>query len=348
MDEKKTAFRRIFSAGFKETAQWSDWFFDNVYDDENAMIGYASGQAVSCLMLDRYKLKIGSATTNIGYISCATTIRSARGQGNMRRLLSDAIMEAASRGDSIVTLLPASERLYFYYDRMNFSTVFYADELRYTSLHAFERAPELEAGTPTFEGFHKLELAQRCRVMHNEHDFNNILADNALDGGEAIALTEPESGDTRAILFAVPGSDAVRVKDIMASDERSAESLLAVLRERIGERMIVVDACPSDSPAMLKSRGMGRIVNVGLLLKSLVSNSPATEQVIRVHDRLISDNDAIFIIHNGHVERTSSTMRRITLDTSIDTLAKIIFNSRRTGEIFGLPSFRPDMKLMLE
>lgn len=346
--DKRTEFRRIFSAGFRESQKWTDWFFDNVFDSDNAMIGYSSGQPVSCLLLDRYRLKLGSTTTGMGYISCATTLRAARGKGHMRCLLADALMESASRGDAITSLIPASERLYFYYDRLNFSTIFYTDEIRYTSLHRFRQSQELTETAPTYEGFHSLENSIRSRVLHSERDFSNILSDNDLDRGETIALADSTSGRTRAMLFATTDDDTVKVRDILTADRTAEESILAALRKRVGERMFVIDAAPSDAPLMLRSRGMGRIVNAELLLKALVAENPKTEQVIRVHDRLIPDNDATFIIHNGTVERTKSTMRRLTLDVGIDTLAKIIFNSERIGSVFGLPTFRPAMTLMLD
>ncbi len=346
--DKQAEMKRLFNAGFKESPEWTDWYFNHVFNPDNALTGYANGQAVSGLMLDHYDLKLGKSTVGMGYISCATTLRSARGQGHMSRLVNDALMEAASRGEALVSLIPASERLYFYYDRFDFATIFYADELRYTSSHQFPIAQNLIETDPSYEGFHKLETERRARVLHSRTDFENILTDNALDNGDVVFLADKADGDVRAAVFAVAGSDAVRVKDIMAIDETAMESALGVLRQQVGERMIIIDAAPGDNPAMLSSRGMGRIVSVERLLQTLAAEAPKTEQVIRVHDRLISDNDAIFIVHNGAVERTASTMRRITLDVRIDTLAEIIFNSRRIGDVFGLPAFRPAMSLMLE
>lgn len=345
--DKSTEFRRLFNAGFNESLRWTDWFFNNVYDDSKVMTGQSSGQTVCCLMLDSYRLKLGSSTCGMSYISCATTLRAARGKGHMRRLLADALMESASRGDAIASLIPASERLYFYYDKLDFSTIFYADEQRYTSLHNFRMLPEFVETEPSYECFHALESSVCSRVLHSERDFANILADNSLDGGETIAIKDSAGGETKAMLFAVCDKETVRVKDMLTADKAAEESILAVLRRRVGERMIIIDAAPSDSSPKLSSRGMGRIVNVGQLLQAIVTDAPDTEQVIRVRDRLIPENNAIFIVHRGQVERTGSTLRRVTLDVGIDTLAKVIFNSDRIGSVFGLPAYRPAMTLML-
>lgn len=340
--------RKLFESGFNESAEWTDWFFNKVYNDENALLSTVNSQPASFLMLDPYRLKLADRTVDMSYLSCATTARQLRGQGHMGRLIKDALMEAASRGQALVALIPASTRLYFFYDRFDFATIFYADELRYTSLHNFvydERFVEVQ---PAYEHFSQLETARRSAVLHSRQNFENALTDNALDGGAVISIADRETGAPAAMLFATIGEHAAVVREILAVSEAATDSILHLLRQRIGERMIIVWTAPSDNPSLLRSRGMGRIVSVEKLLEAIASQYPSTDQVIRVRDRVLSDNDGVFIIHGGHVEHVSSTMRRITLDVGIDTLAKIIFNSKRIGDTFSLPTFRPSMSLMLD
>ena len=340
--------RKLFEGGFKESSEWTDWYFNKVYNDDNALLSTSNSQPVSSLMLDPYRLKLADSIVDMGYISCATTARQFRGQGHMGRLISDALMEAAARGQAIVSLIPASTRLYFFYDRFDFATIFYADEHRYTSLHNFTFDSRFEEVCPTFEHFTRLETSRRSTVLHSENDFQNALTDNALDGGDVISIVNSETGEPAAMLFATAGEHAAVVRDILSVSEAATDSILHLLRQRIGNRMIIVWSPPSDSPSMLRSRGMGRIVNVAKLLESIASQYPETDQVIRVRDRILSDNNAFFIIHKGSVERVSSTIRRVNLDVAIDTLAKIIFNSKRIGETFSMPTFRPAMALMLD
>lgn len=340
--------RRLFDGGFNESPEWTDWYFNQVYSDENAMLSLSNSQPASCLMLEPYKLKLADRTVSMSYLSCATTARQLRGQGHMGRLINDALMEAAARGQALVALIPASTRLYFFYDRFDFSTIFYADEHRYTSLHNFifdDRFVEVE---PSYPHFTALENTRRSVVLHSESNFQNALTDNALDNGEVISIAHRDTGEPAAMLFATIGEHAAVVREILSTSEAATDSVLHILRQRIGERMIIVWTSPSDNPEMLRSRGMGRIVSVEKLLGAIAEQYPTTDQVIRVRDHILSDNDAVFIIHNGQVERVSSTMRKVTLDVRIDTLAKIIFNSKRIGETFSLPTFRPAMSLMLE
>lgn len=344
---KSNDFRKLFTGGFSESAEWTDWFINHVYSDDNALIAYGGGGPAAGLLLDRYSFKLGSSEVNLGYISCATTLRQLRGQGYMRRLLNDTLLESEARGYAVAALIPASTRLYFFYDKFEFATVFYADEQRYTSLHRFTANPRFKEVSPNYEDFHTLESKLDAVVLHSERDFNNILTDNALDGGHVISIID-EDGAPAAILFATVGTEASVVRYMLATTDEAAETALAILKGRIGERMIIIWARPSEDPYFIKSRGMLRIVSVEKLLTEIAAQYPDMDQTIRVHDRLISANNDVFAVRRGRVDRASSSGRRVTLDVNIDTLAKIIFNSQRIGETFSIPTFRPYMSLMLD
>lgn len=346
--DRKNEVKQLFSAGFKESTKWTDWFFNNVYRDEDALIAYDGNQLAACLMLDPYTLKLGHASVGAGYISCCTTSTQHRRKGYMSRLLDDALREAVNRGYAVVSLIPASERLYFFYDHFGFSTVFYSDEQRYTSLHNFQFSERYTEIAPSFEHFSKLEHLRHSAILHSESDFKYILEDNAIDEGNVISIIDKETYEPAAMLFATISETAAVVRDILSVSEEASDSILSLLREKIGQRMIIIWAPPSDNPFFLKSHGMARIVNAEKLLRTIAAEYPHTEQTIRIHDRLLPENNGVFILKRGQVERANSTIRHLTLDVTIETLARIIFNSKRIGETFSLPTFRPTMSLMLD
>ncbi len=346
--DKKNDFKKLFRQGFSDSERWTEWYFSEVFSENNAMITYSTGLPACCLMLDNYKLKLAGAQVNMAYISCATTAKNMRGRGHMSRLISDALMEAAARDCSVAALLPASERLYFFYDRFGFATVFYTDQQRYTSLHRFTADASLCETEPTYDDFHSLEMLNEATVLHSRSDFDNILADNRLSDGSVIAIADRLTGRPAAMLFASWGEHTAVVHDLLTISPEATDTILSILRQKVGQRMMIVNGRPSENPFMLKSRGMLRIVDAYGLLSAIAAEYPDTEQVIRLHDDLIPDNNGIFIIHGGKVERSHSTMRRITLDVPTDILAKIIFNSRKIGRTFAMPSFRPSISLMLD
>lgn len=349
---KKEDISKLYRASFKESGEWLDWYFDNVYDDNKALLSHSSSLPVSCLMLDSYRLKLGESTVGMAYISGVTTERHSRRCGHARRLINDALMESAQKGDVLAALIPSSPHLYYYYSRLGFSTVFFTTPQRYTSLHRFTDSDRYETSDFGYDEFHSLEMLREATVLHSQRDYGFIIDDNRIDKGHVVGIRNRSTNEPAAMLFAVSidedGQSATIVKDLLSVSDEAAETALARLRGIVGESKIIVHAQPVQAPQSLSPCGMGRIINVETLLQSVCSGRRNIDQVIRVRDKLIRDNDAIFIIHDGEVEAVRSTMRRITLDVTAEVLSTILFNSHGIGDIFGLPSFRPSLRLMLD
>lgn len=343
----KDCFKRLFREGFNESPQWFERFCESVFREEDFIVTEADGRAASGLLLSPYSMSYGGSELALGYISCVATAREHRGKGLMHELMYRALNRAAERGMAICALVPATDRLYFLYDRFGFATVFYVDERRYTSLHRFAMPEGFAATAPTWETLHALETESPSTVLHSRHDFDNIMWDLELDGGMAAAAEGPDG--QRAMAFATASADTVTVKYLAADSEEAAEAVLAQLRERYGERHIVVWASPVNPGARrLRSRGMARIVNAELALGALAAANPAAEQVIRVHDAVVPSNNAIFVLHRGECRRVEHTLRTLSLDVTADVLTRIMFSGPATGEIFGLTTAHPTLPLMLD
>lgn len=340
-------FRRLFRESFHEDDSWLEWYMERVYreDDLLTLDSVATGKVSTMLMMSRYDFMYQGRPVPSAYISCVATARAERGQGLMHRLMVRALNACAERGDAVASLIPAESRLYYLYEDFGFATVYYVDELRYTSLHVFQAAEEFAAVDAGYAMFARLEARRPCSVRHSEADFACIIDDLRLSGGFAVAVSD--GGDREAMAFVDNGSDAV-VTDLLATDGRAMEAVLAAVRARLGEKSLMVMGEPHDRDAVLHRRGMMRILNVETMLGALAAAHPETDQVIRVHDAVIESNNSIFTLRKGNCDRTPDTMRHITLDVGVDVLAKVLFSDSRIGEIFGIPSVRPFISLMLD
>lgn len=134
---RKEEIKRIWSECFNDSREYVDMYFDRVYNDADGMLLERNGKVVSSLLLQRYAMLIGNREVCVSYVAGAATRRSARGNGYMSQLMCEALIASRERGDMLCTLIPAHDWLYFFYDRFDFSTVFYVDRQRFTSLHAF-------------------------------------------------------------------------------------------------------------------------------------------------------------------------------------------------------------------
>lgn len=355
MDGKKAIVRQIWQECFNDSRRWMDMFFSDVYDDEEALVLEYNGRAVSSMLLRRYAMSLHGEEISAGYVSGAATRRHDRGHGYMSELISIALRHARHRGDLLVSLIPASRRLFGFYGRLGFSTVFYIKEDRYTSRHSFAPCGSYICvdnidTDEVFDFFRSRELKRDGSLIHSRDDFRSILKDNLIDGGAVVAIRHEATDDIAALGFATVDEDDNRVvvKDVLAVDEDASEGLLYQYRRLYPDKSFTVIRPVCQGAVPIASRGMARIVNVGETLAVIARRFPDLKLNIRVSDDLIGDNNAVFMMDSGQVSTTSDCGVRLDLDVTVQTLALILFSTPEVGDVFGLPSLRPYMALMLE
>lgn len=350
---KKEIIENMWAEAFADDKCWRHWFFQTVYDDDEALLSVKNGMPASSLLMQRYKFSFCGQELQCGYIAGASTSRYVRGKGNMSELMRHALADAYARGDIFSSLIPADERLFGFYERFGFAKVVYVDVERYTSLHAFDCPDNFVETEPSYETFHALETRRRSCMVHSELQWQRILADLELDGGRVFAVSDL-SGEAKAMALAVESGGMVRVKFIAATDGSSqSDAALAVLsfvRKHFGTKSIEVWAEPSErlSSPNLRPRAMMRIVDAYGVLLAMAKADEKMQQVIQLHDPLIAANNGYYIIRNGECRMVDRTMRELTLSVDVSTLTSIIFSSPSLGEIFGLKTWRPSLDLMLD
>ncbi len=339
-------FKRLFRESFREPSEWVDWFCSHVFREEDFVtICNQSGEAVSGLLLQPYEMLIHGRRLPIGYISCVATLRAERGKGLAHMAMAKALHTARERGMALCTLIPASDRLYFFYDGLGFSTVFYVDELRYTSAHVFDSDEAFTPAEPVYEIMERLEAKSPCGVLHSRRDFENLKHDLENDGGLCVAV---KSEDGREAIAMAAIGECITVKEILATDAAAAEAALAILRREAGEKMVIVWSRPGERPFCMRSRGMARIVDAGKLLGTLAAADTKLHYTIRIHDSILPENAGIYHIHDGICEKLTDAPGKVDLDVNVEVLTRIIFSAPRIGNIFNLPTERPMMSMMLD
>lgn len=340
------AFGKIFRESFEVGNDWADWFLGAVADKRDVISIDVDDTTASVALLTPYKMEFHGDQVPVSYINSVATARRFRGRGLASQLMIRALGEAAARGCDFAVLIPANRRLFFFYDSFGFSTVFYIDEQRYTSLHSFGCAEGFSLTEPTWDDFHALESMRTGAVVHSRTDFENIITDLAMSNGKALAVEHPDG--RRAMIFFEVTPSEVHVLDLLASDEESAEAALHFMRTEAPGLSVIVRALPCGRKAQLRSRGMARILNVESVLTRIAAANPKIAQTIKVRDKLLPANSGTFVLKNGRCERVSDTRRRPDLDVDIEVLCRILFSEQRIGEIFDLPTSRPFISLMLD
>lgn len=350
---QKEEIKRIWKECFDDSPQYVDMYFDRVYNDADGMVLQRGDKVVSSLLLQRYRMMIGSSEVPVSYIAGAATRRNARGNGYMSQLMIDALHESRNRGDVLCTLIPAHEWLYFFYDRFDFSTIFYIDRQRFTSLHAFAGGGDYHIledpfAPEVFDAFEAMERERGGMVLHNRRDFLNILDDLRMDPDSRFVVMADAEGRIASMAWATAQPDMVTVRELLGVSDEARTAALRYLRGLYPDRPFTVMAPAAASRRHLYARGMGRIVNVEACLAAVAASHPKWSTVMKVTDRLMPENSHIYTIRSGKVTVTDDTQVHPSLDVTLEVLNRLAFSEPWVGEIVGFPSERPHMSLMLD
>lgn len=343
---KKGKIQALFNATFTESPQWNSWFFDNVYNDDDALFIEQDDHLVSALLMKAYNFSFHENVLKLAYINGVATAQKSRGKGYMHQLLSNAIHEAYTRGFAFAGVIPASDHLFFFYDKFDFSTVVFFELNRYTSAHEFVIPSSFSSVCPSATDFQKLLRMRPASIIHSEADFVNIVRDNEMDNGIIKAVADSVSDNIAAMAFAVKEQSEIVVRELLAVDNAAAQAVLGLVAD--GIHPLSVHVAPSDNAIKLHPRAMMRITNVKMVLNVLAKKFPHLNQVIRVHDPLVNENNGVFFIRDGICSQSDFTIRHLTLDIDVSTLTSLIFSSERIGNVFGIPVVRPSLPLMLD
>lgn len=358
MKSLRDDIKKIWKECFDDSREYVEMYFDRIFQEADVMTLENDGSIVSSLLLQPYTFRYQDLLAGMSYIAGAATRRAARGKGYMSQLVIKALHESRKRGDILCTLIPAHDWLYFYYDRFGFTTIFYNDRQRFTSLHKFQsdgQQPDNYTPEPdnysdkVFEAFQKLEQQRGCGVVHSRRDFLNTLDDLSFDSDGTFVAINDESGKTVSMAWAITENGLVLVKEILAADDNARLAALRYLRSRFPDKPFMILAPAEDNlKRHLYSRGMGRLVNVEKCLAMAAAANTDMKSHIKVTDNLITDNTHIYRIADGKSEIDDEYTGELDLDVSIETMTEIVFSSPKIGGIIGFPSERPHMSLMLD
>ena len=328
---RKEVIEHMWADAFADSNEWRRWFFENVYDDNQAMLSIRNGTPLSSLLLQKRSFNFCGNDVPCGYIAGATTAKNLRSRGFMSELMNKALIESYARGDVFVSLIPATDSLYFFYDKFGFATVIYREVERYTALHRFDKSEAFKPIEPDFKVLESIEKQRDRAVRHSEKDWSQIVTDLTFEDGYVCACVDNE-GNPVALAIALERKEEILVKYLgvpKGSESSAAEYVLSMVRDYFGSKPVEVWAMPGDrkNSPRLRARGMMRIVDANAVLSALALHDRKMQQVILLRDPIVHANNGYYIIRNGECRMVENTMRPVTLAVDISTLTSIIFSS---------------------
>lgn len=350
---KKEQIRRLWSEGFGDSPEYLDMYFSRIYSDENAfIIENEDHRAVSTIQTADYEMLIDGQHAKLCYIGGAVTSRRFRGRGYMSRLMLQALDHAYESGAMMAALIPAHDWLYFFFERFGFSNIYLADRQCFTSFHPFNTLQKYHPvddpyAPEVFEAFSRYETGRGGGVIHSHRDFLNILDDLSFRPGGTFVAVGRDDVPVAGMAWAVDRDRFIQVNELLGIDEDARTAAMRALRKRFPDRQFTVLAPATDNlHRHLHSRGMGRLVNVGMCLELLAAAHPDWHAVIKVYDPLLEQNSHTYVVNGGICEIDDTSAAKPDFDVTVDVLTRIVFSSPVTGSILNFPCARTHISLM--
>ena len=312
---------------------------DRVYLYSNTLQSIAMGYLIASLLFLHVRIRV-----QIGIAAALLLIF----WGAMGRLLKESFEIMRSRNIPLSALIPAESWLYDYYASKGYASVFFRQELNFSSAHRFygDGYHRVAMSMDELYRFFDEQMRRRsCCIQHGREDFNVICDDIYLDGGDVVALADSQNR-LSALAFVVPGDDAVFVKELLAINTEAKEAMLHEVQSAFPGYSLRVFTEPTSENGSAVLMGMIRIVDVRRVLEAVAKNNRSLRRVFRVHDSLLPVNNGVFLVEEG--ECYEGVTNPCDFDIDIMELAEIVFGGSKLSSLLDFPSVRPYMSLMLD
>lgn len=245
----------LWQSCFGDDRETIDMFFKNSFSYENAVICTDKAEVVSQLFLLPEKLSLGEKEYFAYYIYAAATAESYRKQGIMGSLLEFTSTLAADRKADYLFLVPATEKLFDYYEKFGFYKALYAEK----TVFKLAGGEPLDIKSTEPSDIKKAALKREKllkgvnRVVWRENEIK-LFSDFLGDDGKIVF------GDDFYVSYS-PAENGVFVTELLC--EGTYENALDVLK-KTGENTFFVSV-PEEKAAELKNckrTAVGMIKNI--------------------------------------------------------------------------------------
>jgi len=361
-DILKVKVKKIWKICFPDDSEnFTDFYFDTKYKNENTLVYLEDGKAVACLQMLPYHFTYYHHIVPTAYISGAATLPAFRKKGIMKRLLTFAFYEMQKRNIPISILIPQEPWLIAYYEQLGYSETFeYSNQVLqsytgYDTFNDYEIIPVCSENKNIDTAFHFYTayfLKQNLCVQKNRADFDDIITFYTLEKGEIITVCKENV--IYGLCFISQNNQSIIVKDMIVSNQTSKNALLNYIIKAYPKNDIIIrNPCVENGKCC--NKGMLRIIDPDFMLHLLAKVHPEISFHFSLIDNQMISNSGYYVIKNGESIKTNlgsipklKTNVRIIDINLLSTLLTGYQIKNLSSEFHCFPFGHPYMSLMLE
>lgn len=341
--QEKEQVKSLWKRCFHDSEAFVDFYFAERYNDAVSRTLYHEGKVVAALQAIPYPMTFYGDTIATAYISGACTDPDYRSRGYMAQLLDKTHRQMFDEGILLSTLIPAEESLKNYYGRFGYADCFgYGERLirkaTYeqvvdNSVFSLVSVSLNQAVSPGVYHYFKQAMAARSYcIQHSKEDFQIILGDLKISGGELLVVDKV--GQIAGLAFLYHAENGLLVKELLFDETLSTDQVLqSILSYYQAESLYYL------FPAQLNQKmlGMGRAIHVQKLLDRVAAFHPELNLSIHITgDEAIPQNNGCYVLQDG-VCRKMTTLVNSPLSCNISRFTQLLFEA-----------VHPYMSLMLD
>jgi predicted acetyltransferase len=275
----------LWKASFGDSEEFTQFYFERVYKEENVLTLCENGRVISALQMRPYEMNYYGTILPVAYVCDVCTLPSERGKGWVSRLMRQALEVMRERGYALTTLIPATEGLFNLYERFGYAKAFdHSSEVHFSEDEPpeppfYRIVPGRQLPPETVFAYYDRKQRERpCAILHSARDWEILLQDCRMVGGDAwLALWH----DTPiGLALAAPADGMMSVREFVGEEPDIRLTLVQHLLAQSGCDMAIVSLPPLLSTA--HPYGMARVLDRERMTDLYLSHRP--EDNTPLHD----------------------------------------------------------------
>lgn len=358
---EKDNIREIWDYCFNDGPKFTDYYFEDKYDNENTVVVEDENEIVSSLQLNQYKLLLNGKLYDTSYVVGVSTFPQVRGKGYMKNIMDFTLNELYKKKQLVSILMPIDYRLYrkygyeHCYDQLEY-------ELDIEDLRGFKSLGNMKkANLNSIEEMIEIQESFLKNVNGNikrdkayyESLFKEV---NSEDGHIYIN----ENDDSKGYIIYFINGENMFVRELYYTSLESLKAMLKFVYNHntqckkvtvsapINDKIRFILANPRTASIKLKPFMMGRVINFEEYIKTLnIKNHIKGSLNISIRDDSIKENNNVFKI-NLENDKISVEKGEFTphIQFDINTISQLAFSYIDAREAFLLNNLEEDENII--
>lgn len=361
MDKDKDEIKRLWKYCFNDSKEFMDFYFSDIYNNENIVVGEEDNKVLCALQIKPYKIKVNSLEYNASYVVGVSTKPEVRGQGLMSQLMNQAIKDMYEAGQGVSLLMPIDNGLY-----ESFGYGFVSDQLKYKiNVDAVPRQkndvqlePVEDKHLPLLVDYYASSMSnKKAYVNRDEELFKKILMEIHSEGGYTYVALDKED-KVVGYLFYYLEDNKMEVREMNYSSKEILFAFLNFIKlhgtqikevnlyESTDGYLKYVISNSDQNEIRVVPFMMARIINLREFCKSIRLNKKAFGSItIRVLDDILPANDKTFAIDfDGNAIRLNHTRNQPDITLTIGRLTQLLLGYLTYNDIVFLDELKYNEK----